>query len=198
MTSKKAKRRKRRRVPVPGKRPGRRNGPTAKMSQPAIEKGPDLTVQQTEFVRLYDLYLGNGTRAYRESHPDCTSDKAAAVGAWRTLRLAKVRDLVEASKAARWKRSTMQADEVLALVAQDARADIRRLYDDAGVLLPVHLWPDDIADSVVAVQGDRVVLASKSAARRIMLEQTGTIKGVGAGLDSLAKILAGDYEEAIK
>lgn len=157
----------------------------------------DLTLQMESFVRLYDAYLGNGARAYADSHPDCKSYNAACVGASVALRIPKVREKIDALRLARYKRMQMEGDEALALVAMDARADIRGLYDHDGKLLPPHLWPDDIAASVEAVDvvNGKVKLASKSAARRTVLEQTGRIKGVGEGLDSLAKILAGNFEE---
>ena len=75
----------------------------------------------------------------------------------------------------------MSGDEALARVAQDARADIRQLFDEQGNILLPHLWPDELANSVEAVdvKAGKVKLASKSTARRIILEQTGKLKTIG-------------------
>ena len=60
----------------------------------------------------------------------------------------------------------------------DARADIRMLFDEHGCLLKPHEWPDEIANSIEAVdlKTGKVKLASKLTARRIILEQTGKLK----------------------
>lgn len=171
--------------------------PAGRKRNPMKVDANGFTPQIVEFIRLYDRYLGNGRRAYQESHPTCNTLEGAAVGASRLLRDGKVRDAVDAMKAARWKRMSMEGDEALALIAQDARADMRELFDDKGVLLNPRDWPDDIAASVEAVdmQTGKIKLASKTSARRLILEQTGKIKGIGSGLSSLARLLAGDYDE---
>jgi hypothetical protein len=52
------------------------------------------------------------------------------------------------------------------------------LFDEQGNILLPHLWPDELANSVEAVdvKAGKVKLASKSTARRIILEQTGKLK----------------------
>lgn len=93
----------------------------------------------------------------------------------------------------------MDADEALYLVSCDARADIRELFDHKGHLLPMQQWPDSIANSVKAIHpgpsGTRIVLNDKLAARRIILEQTGKLKNAAGSGRTLARILAGDFEE---
>lgn len=91
------------------------------------------------------------------------------------------------------------SDEVLGRIALDARADIRLAYDAKGQMLPVSEWPDDLANSVAAVQqteqATKIVLNNKLAARRIILEQTGKLKNPLSSGRTLARILAGDYDE---
>lgn len=59
-----------------------------------------LKPTQEAFIKHYtdpnSPAFGNGTRAYRKSHPVCESDKAAAVGAYDSLRSPKVIAAVEA------------------------------------------------------------------------------------------------------
>jgi hypothetical protein len=90
----------------------------------------------------------------------------------------------------------MSGDEALGRVAMDARADVRKLFNpDTGKMLPVHLWPDDIAGSVRSIKGDAVTFTDPLAARRIILEHTGKLKTPAASILTLAKILAGDFDE---
>ena len=69
---------------------------------------------------------------------------------------------------------------------------IRLLFDENGALLNPQDWPDEIASSVEAVdlKNRKVKLASKLAARRIILEQTGKLKrAADGGLDALAEAM---------
>jgi phage terminase small subunit len=156
----------------------------------------ELTLREELFALEYLAKQGNGAAAYRASHPKCRSAAAAAVGAVRMLRIAKVQAFIEQEQVARQKRLRMTADEALYLVSCDARADIRELFDDKGRLLPMAQWPDSIAVSVKAIQpgpfGVKIVLNDKLAARRIILEHQTPLK---ARAGSLARILAGDFDE---
>lgn len=161
----------------------------------------ELNLQQREFVRLYDKYLGNGARAYAEAYPANQTYEGVCVCASQLLRSPKVREAVDALRQKRWERMQMSGDEALALVAGDARADIRLLFNEKGELLKPCDWPDDIAASVEAVDivNGKVKLAGKAAARRAVLEQTGKLKNpLGGGFDRLAMLLADKYEEAEK
>lgn len=198
MASKKPKRRRRKASRPKKAQPSTRAQAVAQAVEAVDAAG--LTAKEHAFVLAYNQYLGNGTRAWMSLHPDCTRKSAGEEASRLLSRNVKVRLAINASRKERWKRLEMDADEALALVANDARVDVRDLFDDDGNLLKPHLWPDDIAASVESVDmtNGKVKLAGKSAARRTILEQTGTLKGVGAGLDSLAKILAGNFEEEAK
>jgi hypothetical protein len=90
----------------------------------------------------------------------------------------------------------MTGDEALARVAGDARADIRMLFDTTGNLKKPHEWPDEIADSVeqVDLAGGKVKLASKSNARRTILEVTGKVKGESS-VDQLVEAMKATIEK---
>ena len=87
-----------------------------------------------------------------------------------------------------WTARQMAADHALALVAGDASADPRLLFNEKGQLLAVHDWPDELAASVEGLEFHengavkRVRFASKSAARRTILEVSGRI-GSRAGVE---------------
>lgn len=92
----------------------------------------------------------------------------------------------------------MDGDEALARVSLDARADITELFDDAGKMLPPKQWPAHLRNSIEAFElkpdgSTKVKLASKSAARRTILEQTGKLKSpIEGGMSALAQALRGD------
>lgn len=148
-------------------------------------------------MREYDGNGGNGTRAYLAVYPRGKSVTAAAVSAHQLLRIPKIRARLDELRAARFRRLQMDGDEALALVAGDARGDMRELFDEKGNLLPPHLWPDVVARSVKGYKlGVSVTMNDSLHARRIVLEQTGKLKNplAAAGV-SLAKILAGDFSD---
>jgi hypothetical protein len=103
---------------------------------------------------------------------------------------------VDELRAARWKRLQMSGDEAMSLLAGDARADIRELYDEQGRLLPVRAWPDDVARSVRGIKpgpfGDTILLNDSKDARKFIAEQTGAAKSLAGGLDALAEAIKGD------
>jgi hypothetical protein len=160
----------------------------------------ELTAEQLAFVHAYDANGGNGTRAYREVYPGCSSDVVAASSAWRLLRIEKVSALVAKLQTARFVRMQMTGDEALALTAAAGRADVRELYGDDGKMLPIHLWPDHLARAVTSIRpgpfGDTVTFESRTANRRIVLEATGKLKNPIAGaVTNLARILAGNFDD---
>jgi hypothetical protein len=99
----------------------------------------------------------------------------------------------------RFTKVAMSGEQAAALVAGDATADVRQLFDEAGKMLPVHEWPDSVARSVKAIrptpEGWAVTLNDSLQARKLILEQTGKLKSPLAPIADLAKILAGDFQE---
>ena len=95
-----------------------------------------------------------------------------------------------------WKGTHMSGDEALALTAGDARSDIRMLFNSKGALLNPHDWPDEIANSVEAVDmaGGKVKLASKAHARRTILEVTGKVRGESS-VDQLVEAMRATIEK---
>jgi hypothetical protein len=145
-------------------------------------------------------YLANGynaTAAYRPVYPKC-SQRTAEVNGSRLLRKAEVAAFIEWERRARVKRLHMDADEALMRVSLDARADLRKLFDATGHLIEPQYWLDDIANSVESFERKKdgsfkVKLASKTMARRTILEQTGTLRSpVEGGMSALGRALRGD------
>lgn len=95
-------------------------------------------------------YLANGnnaTAAYRAAHPKC-SQRTAEVNGSRLLRKAEVAAFIKHEMNGRVERLRMDADEALLGISNIARADVRRLFSSDGNILPMRLWPTDVADAV--------------------------------------------------
>lgn len=146
-------------------------------------------------------YLANGfnaTAAYKAAYP-AAKDHTARVDGCRLLAKANVKAFISQGLEDRWKARQISGDQALARVALDATSDLRDLYGADGQILPAHLWPDDLANSIEAIEhradgGIRVKLVSKLGARRIILEQTGKLASAAGGLDALAAALREDLE----
>ena len=165
---------------------------------PSAAKVEELSIAARAFVQLYDTNGNNGTKAYLELHPN-VKRTTAAVEACKLLRNPKIAAKLLELRRDRWQRLQMDADEALALVAQDARADIRDLFGKDWKLLPPSQWPDSIARCVKGVRpgvaGTAVVLNDSLAARRLILELAGEVEGPAEVLGStIARILAGHYK----
>lgn len=128
-------------------------------------------------------YLANGrnaTHAYQDTHPRCTV-KTAGVEGSKLLKNPRVEAIIHREIEAQRQRLRMDADEALIGISNHARGDIRRLYDENGNLLPVKLWPDDIADCVKALRqvpggGWQLILYDKLRARELMAIAGGKLR----------------------
>lgn len=151
-------------------------------------KKDGLTSTQRAFVAELLANGLNATRAYKATHPRCTSDQAARVEGSRTLALPHVAAAIAQRQAARWQRLQMDGDEAMALIALSARADILDAYgpapatageaaNDDLVLLPVSRWPERLRLAVKAVKADgSIVLHDALRARELVATATGRIR----------------------
>ena len=107
-----------------------------------------LTVRDIKFCRHYAEH-GNATQAYQFAGFPA---KSAAEMAYRLLKKVQIRRYIREIQ----RRAADAADVSAELVVQGGKrsgfADRRKLYDENGVLLPVHMWPDDVAACVVEVE----------------------------------------------
>lgn len=172
-------------------RPARRETPPV---------GNDLSPAQEQFCLTYLANGFNGAAAYKAAYPGI-EDAAARACASRLLTNANVKAYLEPRITEHWKALQMDGEEALARVALDARADLRGLFDEHGEPLPPHQWPDDLANSIEAVDLKedgtyKVKLTSKGHARRTILEVTGKVKNPTAddAIRDLATILAEKFK----
>jgi hypothetical protein len=134
-------------------------------------------------LELFALrYLANGrnaTLAYAETHPRAKKTTCMTQGSM-LLRHPKVEAILHRETEARRQRLRMEADEALVGISMHARGDIRRLYDEHGHILPIKLWPDDIADCVKGIKptpnGWQLILYDKLRARELMAIAGGKLR----------------------
>lgn len=154
-----------------------------------------FTPAQYEFAITYLANGFNASAAARIAYPNQTASAAMSQG-YENLRKPQIREWILAQLEDRWKGVHMSGDEALARVSNDARADIRMLFDAAGKMLPPHQWPDEIADSVESVDlvNSKVKLAGKANARRTILEVTGKVHGESS-VDQLVEAMKATIEK---
>lgn len=165
-------------------------------------KSPDpadgLLPAQREFCLAYLANGFNATAAYAKAYPDAADESARRAGSRLLLTNVDVQAFLKPQLDAHWKALQMDGEEALARVALDARADLRALYDKDGKPLHPKDWPDELANSIEAVdlKDDgtyKVKLTSKGHARRTILEVTGKIKSpLAESVDALAAAILAD------
>jgi phage terminase small subunit len=155
------------------------------------------TAAQYEFCLAYLTNGYNATQAYLSAHPDVKNPTARVEG-HRDLTKPNIQRYLASKLGNRWKAWDMEAEEASARLAQDARADLRLLFDEDGALLDPKDWPDELANSIESYEAEKgkVKLVSKLHARRTILELTGKLKNPLATLgESLDSLLAGIEKE---
>lgn len=155
------------------------------------ERAPTLSDADRAFALEYLANGFNASAAYRKAHPHVTTESSWVLAS-RVLGKVAVRAFVDEALAP----YHMTADEAIARLAMDARADVRRLFDRNGKMLAIHDWPDEIVNSIRSVEegpyGLRVRLNDSLSARRTILELHGKLKNPNASeaLRDIAEILA--------
>lgn len=173
-----------------------RSDPPAKLPH----EEADLTAAQYEFCLAYLANGFNATAAVRAAYPDVTSDVTIRAMGSENLTKPNIRAFLAPKMQDHWKALQMDGEEALARVALDARADLRGLYDADGKALHPKDWPDDLANSIEAVDLKedgtyKVKLTNKGQARRTILEQTGKIKSpLAESVDALAAAILADRD----
>lgn len=93
-------------------------------------------------------------------------------------------------------RSEFTREQILGGIRNLAEADITKLYDTEGRLLPVHKWPKDVAAAVVGIDSKgNVKLESKSKNYELLgkTEAMFVEKTENKSIDSLAAVIAQTY-----
>lgn len=139
--------------------------------------GDGLTSLEELFVLEY-LVDFNATRAYLRSHPRCSRPTTASTEGWRMLRKPWIARAVDAGRGAQHERLKMNADEALAIISRNARADLGDAYADDGQLLPFAMWPEMLRRSVRVFDPatGKVTLYDGQRAAELMAQAGGKLK----------------------
>lgn len=83
----------------------------------------------------------------------------------------------------------VDAETILSELLKLATSDIRKLFDDEGVLLPPKMWPNDIAPAVASIQVDELFDFEDGKKTKIGLTKKVKLWDKNQALDKLAKHL---------
>ena len=107
-----------------------------------------LTPKQSAFVREYLVDLNATQAAIRAGYSARNADKIGSELLGKTRVKAEIQVLMDK----RAQKVEITSDRVLMEIGKLAFADIRKIFDDQGRLLPVHMLPDEISASVSSVE----------------------------------------------
>ena len=108
----------------------------------------ELTGKQKRFVEEYLCDLNATQAAIRAKY----AEKTAYSAGQRLLKDVEVQAAIQREMNRRSERTQITQDNVLNELAKLGFSDIRKVFDDDGRLLPVHMLPDDIAPAVSSVK----------------------------------------------
>lgn len=105
-----------------------------------------LTAQQQDFVDAYLEHPVAGRAACKAGYSERSS---WSIGC-RMLKDPDVAAAIAAGRAARAERTKIDQDYILRRLVEESEANLADLYDEDGLLLPVHEWPDIWQKGLVA------------------------------------------------
>jgi phage terminase small subunit len=109
-----------------------------------------LTDRQNKFVQEY-LIDQNGLQAARRAG---FGYKSAGVAAHKMLKDGKIARAVAVGLKEQQERCQVTADMVLKRLWQVGNADLRKAFDDEGILLPVDQIPEEVAQAISGIDVD--------------------------------------------
>lgn len=107
-----------------------------------------LTPKQQRFVAEYLIDLNATQAAIRAGY----SAKTADVQGPRLLGNVRISEAVSKRRQKVLERAEVTTERIVQEAAAVAFSDIRQLYDEKGELLPVHLWPAGVAESIAGIE----------------------------------------------
>lgn len=114
-----------------------------------------LLPKERAFADLYragpDDVRGNSTQCYVAVHPRC-KENSAKVQASRMLNSPNVSAYLEMKRAEATAKADVNEADILSQLARLGFADVRKMVDKNGNLLPIHELDDDIAAAIDSVE----------------------------------------------
>ncbi|WP_136420294.1 terminase small subunit [Herbaspirillum sp. ST 5-3] len=109
-----------------------------------------LTDKQRRFADEYLIDL-NATAAYKRAGYTGKGNAAESMAS-QLLRNIKVAKYIQEAMDRRSEKVEISSEQVLSEIGKLAFADIRKVFNENGQLLPIHMLPDEIAASVSSIE----------------------------------------------
>jgi hypothetical protein len=129
-----------------------------------------LKPQHLDFI---NAYLTNGSNATQAAISALYSAKTAGQIAHKLLKRADIQAELLSRQAKLEKKTDTLRDKIMAEFGRIGFSDIRQLYDDKGLLIPINKLPADVAAAIQSVDGKKIKLASKLEALNSMAKTIG-------------------------
>jgi phage terminase small subunit len=121
---------------------------TTKKKNASKGKKTRLSPKQALFCKEYLIDLNATQAAIRAGYSAKTAQK---IGSENLLK-PDIQTEVDRLKAARAQKVEVNSEDVLKELVRLSKADIREVWDEQGLLKPIHTWPDHIAACVASVE----------------------------------------------
>lgn len=124
------------------------------MKRKRVKSGTSEDAARAKRLAFAHEYIANGRNGSQAAIAAGCAPKSAGVRASEMLSREDVRAIIAAETAKAAAKSGLSVERTLLEVARLAYADPRRLYDEQGNQIPVHLLDDDTAAMVASIECD--------------------------------------------
>lgn len=115
-----------------------------------VKPGTSKESAEARIELFAEAYIANGENGTHAALAAGYAEKSAHVQASRLLKDDKVQALIKEKRAKLARKYELTTEAVIAELAKIVHFDPRRVLDENGAVLPVHLWPDDVAAAISA------------------------------------------------
>lgn len=122
-----------------------------------VGKRGSAEITAARLVLFAEAYLANGGNGKAAALEVGIRKSNAQQWASRAMKNREVAKRVSEAREASAKRFRLEADQVLAQLAAVVYFDPREMVDDAGNLLPIKQWPDQVAAAVASFEVDELL-----------------------------------------
>ena len=140
------------------KKPVAKKKPAAKkaVAKKRVKAGTSKQSAKDRKLAFAHAYIANGQNGVQAAITAGCPPKGAGVTASRWLKDANVKQIIADSTAEAAKISGLSVERTLKELARLAYADVRKLYDTEGNLIPIHQLDDDTAATIAGVDVEEI------------------------------------------
>lgn len=122
-----------------------------------VGKRGTAEVAASRLIIFAEAYIANGRHGDLAAMEAGISKKNAKAWACEAIKKPEVQARLEASRELLAKKYRLEAESVLSKLAAIVYFDPREMVDDAGNLLPIKQWPDQVAAAVASFEVDELL-----------------------------------------